>query len=95
MKKAGIIFITILMYLLAGNAQVFVGGGLRLSFGDGKSSWGSTENSGNSFGFNISPQVGYSLNDKSSVGVSGFLGNDWSNGNRNDPNDAKYDRNYK
>ena len=95
MKRVLIVFIFVLMHLFSGNAQVFVGGGLRLSIGDGKNSWGSTENSGYSFGFSISPQVGYYLNEDWAIGVNCYLANDWSNGNRNDPDDPTYDRNYK
>jgi len=81
--------------VFAVNAQVFVGGGLGLSFSDGKNSWGSTENSGSGFGLSISPQVGYSLNDDLSMGVSGYLANSWSNNKRTDPDDPPNDREYK
>ena len=95
MKKVILALFALLVAILTVNAQVFVGGGLGLSFGDGKSSSGSSESSISSFGFSISPQVGYYLNDDFAIGVSGYLGNSWSNNKRVDPNDPTYDREYK
>ena len=95
MKRVIVAIFTLLVTVLAVNAQVFLGGGLGLSFNDGKSSSGSTEYSGSGFGLNISPQVGYYLNDELAIGVSGYLGNSWSNSQRTDPDDPTNDREYK
>jgi len=95
MNRVIVAIFILLVKVLTVNAQVFVGGGLGLSFGDGKSSWGSSENLGSSFGLNISPQIGYSLNDDFAMGVSGYLGNTWSNSKSTDPDNPTNDREYK
>jgi len=95
MKRVIVAIFALLMTVLTVNAQVFVGGGLGLSFGDGKSSWGTSENSGSSFGLNISPQVGYYLNDDLAIGISGYLSNSWSNNKVTDPDNPTNDRKYK
>ena len=83
------------MYLVAGNAQIFVGGGIELNLSNGKSSLGSADYTGSGFGYNISPQIGYYLNEDWTIGVICKLGSNWSNGKRTDPADPTYDRNYK
>ena len=90
--KVIISFVITMSAMFSASAQVFVGGGLGTSFSDGKSSWGSTENSGSGFGFNISPQVGYFVKDDLAIGISGYLGNNWSDNKRTDPNDPTNDR---
>lgn len=67
MKK---LFLTVALAaatLIGANAQLFVGGNLGLNFSteDGDGTIVETEKS---FGFNIAPKVGYSLNEKFSVG---------------------------
>ena len=83
------------MHLLEVNAQVFVGGGLELNFNNGKSSFGSTENSASGFGFNISPQVGYYINEDWAIGVNGIIGRNWSNVNRTDLDDPTINQYFK
>ena len=95
MKRVIVALFALLVTVITVEAQVFVGGGLGLSFSDGESSSGSTEYSGSSFGFSISPQVGYYLTDDLSVGVSGYLASNWSKNKRIDPNDPTNDREYK
>jgi hypothetical protein len=79
MKRVIVAIFALLVTVFTVNAQVFIGGGLGLSFGNGKSSGSSHESSASSFGFSISPQVGYYLNNNWAIGVSGSFGNSWSN----------------
>ena len=88
-------FVVMMAATFSGSAQVFVGGGLGISFSDGNSSWGSTENSGSGFGFNISPQVGYFMKNDLAIGINGYLGNGWSNSKTTDPDDPTNEREYK
>ena len=83
--KVIISFVVMMAAIFSGSAQVFVGGGLGMSFGNGKSSLGSTDNSSSGFGFNISPQVGYFMTNDLAIGVSAYLGNNWSDSKRIDP----------
>ena len=94
MKRVIVAIFALLVTVFAVNAQVFVGGGLGLSFGSGKSSSSSSENSGSSFGCNFSPQVGCYLNDDLAIGVNGYLGNSWSN-NKSISDDLTNDRENK
>ena len=95
MKKVIISFVVMMSAILSSNAQVFVGGGLEMNFSDGKSSWGSAEDSGSRFGLTISPQVGYFVNDDLAIGINGYLGNNWSNNKITDSDDPTNDRGYK
>ena len=79
MKKIIIALFTLSLTALTVNAQTFVGGGMGLNYGSGQNSNDSGyEYSSSSFGFNITPMVGYFLNDNMSIGVQVSLGNSWS-----------------
>jgi len=95
MKKVIVAVFAWLVTVFTVNAQVFVGGGLRLGFSNGQSSWSNSENSGSGFGFRISPQVGYYLNDNLAIGVSGYLVNSWSNSKDIYPDNPSNDRESK
>jgi len=81
MRRLIVALFALFMTVLTVNAQVFIGGGLGLNFGDGKSSLSSSESTNSSLGFSISPQVGYYLNNDLSIGLSGSLSNRWSKNN--------------
>jgi len=94
MKRVIVALCALLVTVFSINAQVFVGGGLGLSFGSGKNSTDNFEDSGSSFGFSIAPQVGYYLNDDWAIGVSGSMGNSWSKSKGADLRDPTNDREY-
>lgn len=70
MKKVLLLVAMVCMGFFA-NAQLYVGGGLGVDFGSTKPKEGDKSKD---FGFFISPEVGYSLNDKMDVGVNLSLG---------------------
>jgi hypothetical protein len=73
MKKAVITFIILVATVTAGNAQFFVEGGLGVSFSEGEyTQEGSMTNRTSGSTFNISPKVGYWVNDRMAVGASVF-----------------------
>ena len=82
----------LLATFLTVNAQVFVGGSLGLNLGGGKNSSYNSEGSGYGFGFNISPQVGYYLNNDLAIGVRVSLDNNWSNNKATYPDEPTNDR---
>ena len=75
MKKVIIACVVMIATVLAGNAQVFVGGGLGFDFEGGKSSYGGTSTDlpkTTTIGF--MPKVGYYLNDDFAIGLeAGFF----------------------
>jgi len=95
MKRVIIAIFTLLVTGSSVNAQIFVGGSLGLNFGSGKSSVDNFESSSSSYGFSISPQVGYYLNDDWTIGVSGSLGNSWHNGKSANLGNPASEREYK
>ena len=79
MKKLIAEIFILIVTVFTVNAQVFVGGDLGLNFGDVKNSYSYCEDFTSEFGFRISPQVGYYLNDDLAIGVSGHIDKNRSN----------------
>ncbi|MDR2037972.1 MAG: porin family protein [Bacteroidales bacterium] len=75
MKKIFITFAVLLTVVFVSNAQLFVGGSLGLSTTGGKEKTGSNSvDKESTFGFEISPKVGYYLSDKFAIGGEVTLG---------------------
>jgi outer membrane protein len=75
MKKLMITAAIVIAAMATGNAQMFIGGGLGLDFTSSKSEEGSSSEKGpKTLSFEITPKVGYYLNDKMAIGLElGFL----------------------
>ena len=70
MKKAVVAFAILIMVVFTSNAQVFVGGGLGVDYSKEKVSYGGTSyDAYNAFALNLSPKVGYFLNDDFAIGL--------------------------
>jgi len=97
MKSVGVVFIMIVASIFLGKAQVFVGGGASLSFTtEDRDGMGNiTDATGLRFGYSASPQVGFFLNDRMSMGVDVFFGNNWIKSNITDSNDPINSYEYK
>ena len=75
MKKLIITFAVLIAVVFTSNAQVFVGGGLGVDYMGGKYSYGGTSvDLPTGFAFNLTPKVGFYLNDDLAIGLEvGFL----------------------
>ena len=70
MKRVIVLVTVILVAVMTSNAQYFVSGSVGMDFTSGKSKIGNTSTDHPStFLFNISPSLGYYLNDKFAIGV--------------------------
>lgn len=70
MKKVIISFVVLVAAVLSTNAQIFVGGGVGVDFGGGKSTSGGTSvDLPKSLAFSFTPKVGFYLNDDFAVGL--------------------------
>ena len=69
MKKLGLVLFFVLAAMVS-NAQLFVGGSVGLNLGSDKVKVGNnTPFNESSFGFGLSPRIGYYLNDKFAIGA--------------------------
>ena len=70
MKKTFVAFAIFIVVVFTSNAQVFVGGGLGIDYAQEKDKNGSTSyDAYKAFALNLSPKVGYFLNDDFAIGL--------------------------
>jgi len=82
MKRVVVAIFALLVTVFTVSSQAFVGGGLGLNIIDGESSLNNGLNSSaTNIGFNISPQVGYYLNNDWAIGIKGSFINSRHNSN--------------